>query len=133
MPKTSKKSSASPKAARVNKSAWIRSQAPTVSAKDVVTKAKAQGIKLSLAQVYTARSNAKRQGGSLKAVPSSAGRAAAAVAPRRGPGRPAGTPSDRDLRHQFVAIAVRIGTDEAQRLLDRLVDVQTPTQGAAAK
>jgi hypothetical protein len=129
MPKTSKKPS-SPKSPRVNKSAWIRSQSPTVSAKDVVGKAKAQGIKLSLAQVYTARSNAKRQG-DVKVAPSAAGRPPA-VAPRRGPGRPAGSPSERDLRHQFVAIAVRIGTDEAQRLLDRLVDVQTPTQGSAA-
>ena len=45
---------------RVNKSAWIRSQPTTMPAADVVKKAKAQGIRLSVAQVYTARSTAKK-------------------------------------------------------------------------
>ena len=95
--------------ARVNKSAWIRNQPSALSAKDVVSKAKAEGIKLSLAQVYTARSTAKR-GASSK--------------PATGPKRPkrhaAKTPKD-DLRKQFIQLAVRLGTDEAQRLLDRIV------------
>lgn len=45
---------------KINKSAWIRAQNPTLSAKDVVAKAKDQGIDLSVAQVYTARSNAAK-------------------------------------------------------------------------
>ena len=123
MAKTSKKSASKAKAPRVNKSAWIRSQPPALSAKEVVEKAKGEGIVLSLAQVYTARSTAKRQGEPKRG-------AAAAVAGRRGPGRPkgAGAPTSAvsgDLRRQFVQIAVRIGTDEAQRLLDRVVDVET--------
>jgi hypothetical protein len=124
MPKTSKKSAAKTKGPRVNKSAWIRGQAPNLSAKEVVEKAKGEGIKLSLAQVYTARSTAKRHGGDSKRGP---GPAAGAV--KRGPGRPKllGA-SNGDLRRQFVALAVRIGTDEAQRLLDRVVDVQTPSR-----
>ena len=121
MAKTSKKASAKNKGARVNKSAWIRSQPPTLSAKDVVEKAKGEGITLSLAQVYTARSTAKRQGVGRRG-------AAPAVA-KRGPGRPkggaGGSTISGDLRRQFVTLAVRIGTDEAQRLLDRVIDVET--------
>jgi hypothetical protein len=124
MPKTSKKSAAKSKGPRVNKSAWIRGQAPNLSAKEVVEKAKGEGIKLSLAQVYTARSTAKRHGDTGKRGP-----AASTGAVKRGPGRPKllGA-SNGDLRRQFVALAVRIGTDEAQRLLDRVVDVQTPNR-----
>jgi hypothetical protein len=123
MAKTSKKASAKTKSARVNKSAWIRSQPPSLSAKEVVDKAKGEGIVLSLAQVYTARSTAKRQGAARRGT-------AAAAAPstaKRGPGRPKGTgasPISGDLRRQFVTLAVRIGTDEAQRLLDRVIDVE---------
>ena len=117
MAKASKKSSKA-KGPRVNKSAWIRNQPGTLSAKDVVEKAKAEGITLSLAQVYTARSTAKRQGEPKRG----------AAPGRRGPGRPKGAATSgvtSDLRRQFVQIAVRIGTDEAQRLLDRVVDVET--------
>jgi hypothetical protein len=128
MAKTSKKASAKTKGARVNKSAWIRSQPPALSAKEVVEKAKGEGITLSLAQVYTARSTAKRQGVGRK------GTVAAAVVGKRGPGRPKGSGTSSgggtsaisgDLRRQFVTLAVRIGTDEAQRLLDRVIDVET--------
>jgi hypothetical protein len=121
MPKTSKKSSAKPKAGRVNKSAWIRSQTPSLSAKEVVEKAKGEGITLSLAQVYTARSTAKRQGEPVRAVAAIAGGLT-----KRGPGRPKSTGLSPavtgDLQRQFLAIAVRIGTDEAQRLLERVAD-----------
>ena len=121
MAKTSKKASAKTKGARVNKSAWIRSQPPSLSAKEVVEKAKGEGITLSLAQVYTARSTAKRQGVGRR------GSVAAGVG-KRGPGRPKGSGTSQlsgDLRRQFVTLAVRIGTDEAQRLLDRVIDVET--------
>jgi hypothetical protein len=111
---------------KVNKSAWIRSQPGTLSAAEVVSKAKQAGIKLSVAQVYTTRSEAKRKGP----------RAVTAAAPAAaGPGRPKTkleTAAGKDLRHEFVSIAVRIGTDEAQRLLDRIVDVQTPMRGSSA-
>jgi hypothetical protein len=122
MAKTSKKASAKTKGARVNKSAWIRSQPPALSAKEVVEKAKGEGITLSLAQVYTARSTAKRQGVGRR------GSVAAAAIGKRGPGRPKGSGTSAvsgDLRRQFVTLAVRIGTDEAQRLLDRVIDVET--------
>jgi hypothetical protein len=121
VPKTKKKSAAKP-SGRLNKSEWIRNQPPTAPAKDIVAKAKAEGIKLSLAQVYTARSAAKKKAGRIGK-----------------PGRPKGSGSSAnikaiglksrasdDVRHEFVKIAMRIGTDEAQRLLDRIIDVQTP-------
>jgi hypothetical protein len=117
MPNAKKKTSFKNDSGRVNKSAWIRSQPKSLSAKEVADKAKAEGIKLSLAQVYTARSTAKREGDSKSGN----------AAPRRGPGRPKGSPvsaSSSDLRRQFVQLAVRVGTDEAQRLLDRIVDVE---------
>jgi len=122
MAKTSKKSSAKTKAPRVNKSAWIRSQAPSLSAKEVVEKAKGEGITLSLAQVYTARSTAKRHGEPTRATSSALGSGLL----KRGPGRPkaSGLGISDDLQRQFLAIAVRIGTDEAQRLLERVVEGQ---------
>jgi len=52
-----------PKSSKVNKSAWIRALPRTMSAKDVVDKARGQGIKLSVAQVYTTRSAAKKKTG----------------------------------------------------------------------
>jgi hypothetical protein len=122
VPKTKKKSASKP-GPRLNKSEWIRSQPPTAPAKDVVAKAKAEGIKLSLAQVYTARSAAKKKAGRIGKPGRPKGSGAASVkqialkSPRA---------SD-DVRHEFVKIAMRIGTDEAQRLLDRIIDVQTPS------
>lgn len=126
MAKTSKKASAKTKGARVNKSAWIRNQPPALSAKEVVEKAKGEGITLSLAQVYTARSTAKRAGQGTGRR--GGGSVAAAAVGKRGPGRPKGSGTSQisgDLRRQFVTLAVRIGTDEAQRLLDRVIDVET--------
>jgi hypothetical protein len=113
MAKPRKKTSKGRKAAapRVNKSAWIRAQSSKLSAQEVVSKAKAKGIKLSRAQVYTARST---------------GKAAGSAAGTHEPKVAAEATSNRDLRHEFIMIAARLGTEEAQRLLDRLVDVQTP-------
>ncbi|HEX7480657.1 MAG TPA: hypothetical protein VF331_22845 [Polyangiales bacterium] len=63
---TTKKTGPKTTSAKINKSAWIRSQPASMSAKDVFEKAKAEGIKLSVAQVYTARSSAKKAGKSSK-------------------------------------------------------------------
>jgi hypothetical protein len=124
VPKTKKKSASKP-GPRLNKSEWIRSQPPTAPAKDVVAKAKAEGIKLSLAQVYTARSAAKKKAGRIGKPGRPKGSGASASASIKAIGlKPRA--SD-DVRHEFVKIAMRIGTDEAQRLLDRIIDVQTPS------
>lgn len=126
MPKNTKKSKAKPASKRgasasgANKSAFIRSVSVSMPANDVVKLAASKGIKINAGLVYAVRSSDKSKVG----------------APKRKPGRPAkgeGQPNTRalkvpspdDLRHQFISIAVRIGTDEAQRLLSNLIDVQT--------
>jgi hypothetical protein len=117
MPRAKKNASSKSDSPRVNKSAWIRSQPNSLSAKEVVDKGEAEGIQLSLAQVYTARSTAKKPGADSDRR----------GAVRRGPGRPkssTNSANSSDLRKQFVQLAVRVGTDEAQRLLDRIVGVQ---------
>ena len=119
MPKTKKKPTTK-SGPRLNKSEWIRSQPPTAPAKDIVAKAKAEGIKLSLAQVYTARSAAKKKAGQIGKPGRPKGSGNAAIKELTFKSKGSG-----DLRHDFVKIAMRIGTDEAQRLLDRIIDVQT--------
>ena len=119
MARTVKKTVTKTNTGRVNKSAWIRSQSASLSAKEVVDKAKGDGIALSLAQVYTARSTAKRR--------PDANVRTQATGTKRGPGRPKAIESKAvsgDVRRQFMVLAVRLGSDEAKRLLDRIVDVQ---------
>ncbi|HTU58029.1 MAG TPA: hypothetical protein VMF89_06340 [Polyangiales bacterium] len=48
--------------AGINKSAFVRSLPSSLSAAEVIEKGKAKGIKLSAAQVYTIRANARRKG-----------------------------------------------------------------------
>jgi hypothetical protein len=100
-------------AGRVNKSAWIRSQPLSLSAVDLVAKAKKEGIKLSAAQVYTARSTAKRKPDVV-------------VAPARGSAAPTRKASGSSLEAQFRTLALRIGTEHAGNLLDWLVEQGTP-------
>lgn len=118
MAKKSSKGKASPK---VNKVARIRAQAADAPAADLVKTTKAKGIKRTSARIETARSAVKKtkgpvakRGAKAKAVASKS--KPVSKAPELGP----------DSRHQFVALAMRIGTGEAQRLLDAIVDVQTP-------
>jgi hypothetical protein len=110
----------------LNKSEWIRSQPPSAPAKDVVAKAKAEGIKLSLAQVYTARSAAKKKSGRIGKPGRPKGSGAGSTVNVKALGLKSTRASD-DVRTEFVKMAMRIGTDEAQRLLDRIIDVQTPS------
>jgi len=59
-------------AKKPSKTAFVRALPHTVSAKDVVAKAKAAGFKISEAYVYTIRSTTKRKGnGRSKTVPPS--------------------------------------------------------------
>lgn len=101
------------KGGRLNKSRWIRSQPTSLSAREVVDKARAEGIALTLSQVYTARSTVKSA--ATTRGPSPASPASEGVA-KRGKG---------DLRHQFAVLAIRLGTDEAQHVLDELVARRT--------
>jgi hypothetical protein len=97
---------------RINKSAWIRSQPATMNAKDVLQKAKKEGTRLSLAQIYTARSTAKPAAKPSRERPH---------APVPTAGRRLVIPSIADMQAEFERLVVRLGTDHAQRLLDSLV------------
>jgi hypothetical protein len=57
-----KKPARAAKPRAVNKSAFVRGLPAALSAADVVTAAKKEGFKLSTAQVYTIRANARRAG-----------------------------------------------------------------------
>jgi hypothetical protein len=74
MPRAQKQSNGT--TTKINKSAWIRSQPASLSANEVVSKAKAEGIALSPAQVYTARSMANRKTGGRTRQPATAARPA---------------------------------------------------------
>jgi len=80
MPRPRKKSTRNINEKKVNKTAWIRSQPASTPAKELVAKAKAQGITLSVAQVYTARSTGKKAGLVRATKTGSVGRPAAATA-----------------------------------------------------
>ncbi len=47
--------------------------------------------------------------------------------PKAKPAAVGGTRNAEDPRHLFVNLVMKLGTEEAQHLLDRVVDVQTPT------
>jgi hypothetical protein len=91
--------------AKINKSAWTRSQPASMKAMEVVAKAKAQGIKLSVGQVYVARSSAKKKTG------------------KRGPGRPRknATPTmaatSSGVEGLLKAAAAEIGLSRAMEIL----------------
>lgn len=91
--------------AQVNKAEWIRSQSRALSAKEV-DNAKQQGITLSVSHVYNARSTAAK-GGNRRTV---VGQGGVGVQLQ---------PSSK-LHQQFLEIALRLGTDQAQQLLSDL-------------
>ena len=106
MPTTTKRSASKP--GKVNKSAWIRALPRTMSAKDVVDKARGEGIKLSIAQVYTTRSAAKKQG--MGGAPKR-GRAPRAKGMRAASG---------DDQMQFKRLVLAIGLPKAEAYLNDL-------------
>ncbi|HEX7478267.1 MAG TPA: hypothetical protein VF331_10710 [Polyangiales bacterium] len=96
-----------PTAPKTNKSAWIRSQPATTSAKDLVKQGKAAGIKLSVAQVYTARANAKKKG---------------APAGKPGPKPKVVTATASGHDQHFVSLVLDLGLSKAEALLQRIRD-----------
>ena len=88
---------------KINKSAWIRSQPRTMSAKDIVAKAKAAGIKVTDKQVYNARSSAKKTGGASKTT-------------KRGPAKrkpAASSGSDNELAFRRLVLSIGLPKAEA--------------------
>lgn len=98
---------------KVNKSAWIRALPVTMPAQDVIDKAKAQGIKLSIAQVYTTRSAAKKKSGAGMKPATSVRRAAGR--PRRAARARGG-----DDQLAFRRLVLSIGLPKAEAYLHEL-------------
>jgi hypothetical protein len=99
----------------VNKSAFVRSLPSSLSAAEVIEKGKAKGIKLSAAQVYTIRANARRKGPEPDPVQLLRG-AAARDGAKGGRGR-----SRADGKEaEFVAAALDLGLARAEALIRAL-------------
>ena len=94
----------------VNKSAFVRSQPTTMSAREVVEKGAAQGIGLSEKYVYNIRAKAKASG----RIGAGPGR------PGRKPGRPAGVRAAGSAEERLVDLALEVGLAKAEGLLARL-------------
>ena len=98
------------KPAKVNKSAFVRSLPKSMTAKEVVAKAKAQGITISVPLVYIARAAAKKKTG------------------KRGPGRPrknsapATTASSSGVEGLLRAAAAEVGLSRAMEILNEQRD-----------
>lgn len=113
---------------RLNKSKWIRSQPLTISAQELVLKARKEGFKLTAAQVYTARSTAKK--GAMPAVEVDedevvVGQVEQPATVRRAPGRPPSNTTTSDLRQEFIRLVFRIGTDEAAKIVQAVTAQQS--------
>jgi hypothetical protein len=99
-----------------NKSAFVRSLPSSLSAAEVIEKGKAKGIKLSAAQVYTIRANARRKGPEtdtarlLTRVGAKDGGTGKGKGGRRADGKEA----------EFVAAALDLGLARAEALIRAL-------------
>jgi hypothetical protein len=99
-----KKKSASTPAKKVTKSAYVRALPSTLSAKEVVAKAKKDGINISIVHVYKVRSAAKPRKGK-------AGRPGPGAAARREP------PAPRDAAEAKVRVLIgEVGLARARRV-----------------
>lgn len=98
----------------INKSAFVRSLPASLSAAEVIEKGKAKGIKLSAAQVYTIRANARRK--TPEKLPTRLLRAGAARG-TSGTGR--GRSADAK-EAEFIAAALDLGLARAEALIRAL-------------
>jgi hypothetical protein len=106
MPRAKKKSAPKSTTPKINKSAWIRSQPAT--------------IKLSVAQVYTARSSAKKTKG--KVGPKPEGKPGPKPKTATAKTVPVVKATD-GLHGEFKRLVIKIGTVAAQNLLEELASV----------
>lgn len=125
MPKKKKNSAPAAKASpakKVNKSAWIRSQPAAMPAKDVLAKATGAGIRLSLAQVYTARSSAKKKTPHEPGSPTHAETAnSTAARSKRAPAN-AVRGIDAGAERALRSLVYRVGLTRAQAMLEEIKD-----------
>jgi hypothetical protein len=109
-----KETAAAPKPT-VNKSGWIRDQDSHLSAKELVELAAAEGIKITDAQVYTARSDAKKRA-KLEAAEAAGARPAAA-----GPkAAKASGDAEAELRRQMMSLIFEYGRRAVRSMLEEL-------------
>jgi hypothetical protein len=101
----------------VNKSAFVRSLPSSLSAADVIGRAKQKGIKLSAAQVYTIRANARRKS-DVSEAPRLRGELTTAS---RGRGR-RGSGGSSESESAFLQMALELGLVRAEGILGTLRD-----------
>jgi hypothetical protein len=113
--KTSKKSAAE-SSKSINKTAFVLELPPDMSAKEVIDKGKAAGIKLTDRYVYSIRSKAKVRGGTpgRRGRPRGTGNKGAILATGRG-GSGGGA-----LESRFFDVALDLGLSKAESLLSNL-------------
>ena len=95
----------------INKSAFVRSLPGSLSAAEVISRARSKGIKLSAAQVYTIRANARR-----KADSGTTSRDRSAIAGVVKRGRSGGGASE----SAFLQMALELGLVRAEDILGSL-------------
>jgi hypothetical protein len=103
----------------VNKSAFVRSLPASLSAAEVISRAKVKGIKLSAAQVYTIRANARRKS-DVSILPRFRGIQPATTTR----GRPGGSRSGGGAESEsaFLLMALELGLVRAEGILGSLRD-----------
>jgi hypothetical protein len=109
-PKPSGANSRSSGGSGVNKSAFVRSLPSTLSAAEVIARGKAKGIRLSAAQVYTIRANARRKRPKLAERPRGNNKAPLTAASVGADSREA----------EFIAAALDLGLTKAEGLIHAL-------------
>ena len=97
----------------VNKSEFVRSLPGTLSAAEVITRGKSKGIRLSAAQIYTIRANARRKGTNAPAERSSGVTKNVARTTRLGRG-------DDSREADFISAALDLGLTRAEGLISAL-------------
>jgi hypothetical protein len=119
--KAKKSGSTQTKSPYGTKTAFVMGLPREMSARDVVSKGKAQGIKLSEAHVYKIRSTSKAP------APKGAGRKAAAApakakgrAAKAAPARKGGKAESGSGEARFIAAALDLGLSRASQLLSKL-------------
>lgn len=111
VPTTSNRGRSATRSASINKSAFVRSLPGSMSAAEVIEKGKAKGIKLSAAQVYTIRANARRKRPDTETIELPA----KLTVGRKRSGR-----SSESKEAEFIATALDLGLARAEALIHAL-------------
>jgi hypothetical protein len=105
----------------VNKSAFVRSLPSSLSAAEVISRAKVKGIKLSAAQVYTIRANARRKS-DVSILPRFRGTSQPAATTRGARGAGTRSGGGAESESAFLLMALELGLVRAEGILGSLRD-----------